>query len=53
MLLAFLDLLEQGHFPAKARIVMLHTGGLQGLGGMAERGLIDAKQWPVPAKAPT
>ncbi len=53
MLLAFLDLLEQGYFPENAQVVMLHTGGIQGLGGMAERGLIDAQQWPIPAKAPT
>ncbi|OUS32450.1 cysteine desulfhydrase [Thalassotalea sp. 42_200_T64] len=52
MLLAFLDLLAQGYFQAGAKIVLLHTGGLQGLGGMAERGLLNADQWPIPAHAP-
>jgi 1-aminocyclopropane-1-carboxylate deaminase len=48
MILALLDLIEQGYFKANERIVLLHTGGLQGLGGMAERGIISASQWPVP-----
>lgn len=48
MILALLDLIEQGYFKANERIVLLHTGGLQGLGGMAERRLISASQWPVP-----
>lgn len=48
MMLGFWDLLRNDHFPPGSRIVLLHTGGLQGLGGMAERGLIDGKQWPVP-----
>ncbi|MEW6997603.1 1-aminocyclopropane-1-carboxylate deaminase/D-cysteine desulfhydrase [Colwelliaceae bacterium BS250] len=52
MLLAFLDLLAQGYFPAGSKIVLLHTGGMQGLGGMLERGLLSSEQWPVPAKAP-
>jgi len=51
MLLALLDLIAQGYFPANHRIVLLHTGGLQGLGGLAERKLIDERQWDVPAKA--
>jgi 1-aminocyclopropane-1-carboxylate deaminase len=45
MLLAFLDLVEQGYFPAHHRIVLLHTGGLQGLNGLAERGKIERSQW--------
>lgn len=53
MILALLDLLEQGYFEAGAKIMLLHTGGLQGLGGMAERGLISADDWSVPAHAPT
>lgn len=53
MVLALLDLLEQGYFEAGAKIMLLHTGGLQGLGGMAERGLINADEWPVPEHAPT
>lgn len=52
MILALLDLLEQGFFRAKQRIVLLHTGGLQGLGGMAERGLINPEQWHLPPARP-
>ncbi|WP_068544969.1 1-aminocyclopropane-1-carboxylate deaminase/D-cysteine desulfhydrase [Thalassotalea crassostreae] len=52
MLLAFLDLLEQGYFPEKSKIVLLHTGGLQGLGGMHERGLLNDHDWPIPQRAP-
>ncbi|WOH35906.1 pyridoxal-phosphate dependent enzyme [Thalassotalea fonticola] len=53
MILALLDLLEQDYFKAGAKIMLLHTGGLQGLGGMAERGLISADDWPVPEQAPS
>ncbi|WDE10962.1 1-aminocyclopropane-1-carboxylate deaminase/D-cysteine desulfhydrase [Thalassomonas haliotis] len=49
MLLALLDLIEQQYFPPGHKIVLLHTGGLQGLGGLAERGLITAEDWPVPS----
>ena len=52
MLLALIDLVEAGYFPAHHTIVLLHTGGLQGLGGLAERGLIKAAQWPVPSGPP-
>ena len=52
MVLALLDLIEQDYFPAGHKIVMLHTGGLQGLGGLSERQLINAKQWNLPPKAP-
>ena len=48
MILAFLDLLEQGYFSSGERIVLLHTGGMQGLGGMIERGLLKAEDWPMP-----
>ena len=40
MLLALLDLIEQGYFPSGHRITLLHTGGIQGLGGQLERGLL-------------
>jgi len=50
MLLAFIDLLEQGFFSTGERIVLLHTGGMQGLGGMVERGLLNAEDWPVPKR---
>jgi len=48
MILAFLDLLEQGYFTKGERIVLLHTGGMQGLGGMIERGILKSEQWPMP-----
>ncbi|MBL4940391.1 MAG: pyridoxal-phosphate dependent enzyme [Colwellia sp.] len=51
MVLALLDLLEQNHFAKGERIVLLHTGGMQGLGGMIERGILNADDWPVPLKA--
>ena len=46
MILALLDLIESGYFPAHHRIVLLHTGGLQGLAGMFERGLLSQDEWP-------
>jgi len=49
MLLACLDLIEQGYFAAGSKIILLHTGGLQGLGGLAERKLINAAQWSLPS----
>lgn len=51
MVLAFLDLLAQGYFKKHERIVLLHTGGLQGLGGMIEQGKLHAEDWPILAKA--
>jgi len=48
MILAFLDLLEQGYFAKGERIVLLHTGGMQGIGGMIERGILNDEQWPMP-----
>jgi len=48
MLLAFLDLIEQGYFSKGQRIVLLHTGGLQGIGGMLERKRLDRDVWSVP-----
>ena len=53
MILALLDLLEQEYFEVGSKIMLLHTGGLQGLGGMAERSLINPADWPVPEQAPT
>ncbi|WP_114326192.1 1-aminocyclopropane-1-carboxylate deaminase/D-cysteine desulfhydrase [Candidatus Colwellia aromaticivorans] len=50
MILAFLDLLEQGYFRNGERIVLLHTGGMQGLGGMIERGILNAEDWPMPER---
>lgn len=48
MVLALLDLLEQGYFRVGERIVLLHTGGMQGLGGMIERGILSDEAWPMP-----
>ena len=47
MVLALLNLLEQGYFEKHERIVLLHTGGLQGLGGMIEQGRLNASDWPA------
>jgi 1-aminocyclopropane-1-carboxylate deaminase len=49
MILALLDLIKQGYFPKGHRIVLLHTGGLQGIGGMVERGLLDGNDWSLPS----
>lgn len=46
MVLALLDLIQSGYFPAYHRIVLLHTGGLQGLAGMYTRGLLNPEDWP-------
>ncbi|ALO36076.1 cysteine desulfhydrase [Colwellia sp. MT41] len=50
MVLALLDLLAQGYFSVNERIVLLHTGGLQGLGGMIEQGKLKAEDWPILTK---
>ncbi len=50
MMLALCELIEQGYFHANERIVLVHTGGLQGLGGMIEQGRISANDWPKPAR---
>jgi 1-aminocyclopropane-1-carboxylate deaminase len=52
MMLALMDLIKQGFFQANERIILLHTGGLQGLGGMIEQGRLSANEWPKPACAP-
>jgi 1-aminocyclopropane-1-carboxylate deaminase len=46
MILALLDLIEKSYFKKHERIVLLHTGGLQGLGGMLEQGRLSPKDWP-------
>lgn len=46
MILALLDLIAQDYFKPQERIVLLHTGGLQGLGGMIEQKRLEAKDWP-------
>ncbi|TKB47872.1 1-aminocyclopropane-1-carboxylate deaminase/D-cysteine desulfhydrase [Thalassotalea mangrovi] len=52
MLLAFWEMMQQHQFAPGSRIVLLHTGGLQGLGGMLERGLISPDDWQLPPSAP-
>jgi len=47
MVLALLDLIEQNYFSQGERIILLHTGGLQGLGGMIEQGKLSADDWPA------
>jgi len=44
MVYAVFDLIEQGHFPRGSHIVLLHTGGLQGLNGLIQRKLLP-EQW--------
>lgn len=45
MILAILDLIKQGYFPPGHRIMLIHTGGLQGLNGLAEQKRITPKDW--------
>lgn len=45
MVMAFYDLLQKGHFKSGSSVTLLHTGGLQGLNGMKQRGLISSN-WP-------
>ena len=45
MLLAFLDLIEQGYFRPHEKIVLLHTGGLQGINGLIEQNKLSASRW--------
>ena len=51
MLLALLDLIQQNYFKIGERIVLLHTGGLQGLGGMIEQRRLSPNHWPSISKA--
>jgi 1-aminocyclopropane-1-carboxylate deaminase len=48
MILAVLDMIRSGYFQPHHRIVLLHTGGLQGLGGLIEQNKIKADEWPLP-----
>lgn len=50
MILAFLDLLDEGYFSPGEKIVLLHTGGMQGIGGMLERGIMNKEDWSVPER---
>lgn len=48
MILALLDLIEKGYFEENHHIVLLHTGGLQGLGGLIEQNKLKKDEWPLP-----
>ncbi|GHE99070.1 1-aminocyclopropane-1-carboxylate deaminase/D-cysteine desulfhydrase [Thalassotalea profundi] len=52
MLLGFLDLLENGYFNVNQHIVLLHTGGLQGIAGLVEQNRLSASEWPLPPAPP-
>jgi len=52
MIIALLDLIEAGYFAKQHRIVLLHTGGLQGLAGLAEQNKITVNEWPSPPEPP-
>lgn len=53
MILALLDLVKQGYFPKHHRIVLLHTGGLQGIAGLISRKMLNEKDWPILKHAPS
>ena len=40
MFFGLLDLIKQGYFPAGSNVVAIHTGGLQGINGFKQRGLL-------------
>lgn len=48
MLLALLTLITQDYFKKHETIVLLHTGGLQGLQGLVEQNKINSEQWHWP-----
>lgn len=41
MMMAIYQLIEEGYFKPNTSITIIHTGGLQGLSGLKQRGLID------------
>jgi len=48
MVLALLDLIEANYFPKGHTVMLLHTGGLQGLAGLIEQDRITASEWLLP-----
>lgn len=40
MFFGLFDLIKQGYFPAGSNIIAIHTGGLQGINGFKQRGLL-------------
>jgi len=45
LLFGVMDLLSKGYFPEHSKILVIHTGGLQGISGMNE--LLKIKKWPL------
>ncbi|MEO5787837.1 pyridoxal-phosphate dependent enzyme [Gelidibacter sp.] len=45
LMFGVMDLLKKGYFPAHSKILVIHTGGLQGISGMNER--LKQKQMPL------
>lgn len=52
MLLGLFDLLEKGYFKTNQHIVLLHTGGLQGIAGLIEQNKLSANEWSLPLEPP-
>jgi 1-aminocyclopropane-1-carboxylate deaminase len=52
MVLALLDLIAANYFPKNHTVMLIHTGGLQSLAGLAEQQKINGQQWPIPNSAP-
>lgn len=46
MILALFDFIAKGKFNKGSTVVILHTGGLQGLSGLAMQNKIKANEWP-------
>lgn len=47
MILALLDLVKKDHFKPGEKIVLVHTGGLQGLQGLSEQNRIHLPDWNI------
>lgn len=45
LMFGVMDLLKDGFFPEKSKILIIHTGGLQGISGMNE--VLKKRQWPL------
>ncbi|NMP15706.1 pyridoxal-phosphate dependent enzyme [Thalassotalea sp. Y01] len=52
MMLALMAMAKSGYFAPGSRVVLLHTGGLQGLGGLAQRQRINPSDFIMPISAP-
>lgn len=52
MVLALLDLIPTNYFPKNHTVMLIHTGGLQSLAGLAEQQKINGQQWSLPKSAP-